>query len=92
MPSAIRVESPRSLSRLARAVGIIGWASFLAAALATMLCFAFLDPQSLLEGRAPSWWGPRMRVYAIGFFFFWFVGIAAATLASLLARRPRRGR
>jgi hypothetical protein len=70
-------------------VGIIGWASFLTAALATMLCFAFVDPQSFVEGHAPSWWGPRMRVYAIGFFFFWFVGIAAATLAWLLARRPR---
>jgi hypothetical protein len=86
---ATHVECPRPLSRLARAVGIIGWASFLTAALATMLCFAFLDPQSFVEGLAPSWWGPRMRVYAIGFFFFWFVGIAAATLAWLLSRRPR---
>jgi hypothetical protein len=72
-------------------VGIIGWASFLTAAFATMLCFAFLDPQAFVEGHAPAWWGPRMRVYAIGFFFFWFVAIAAATLACLLAR-PRRGR
>jgi peptidoglycan/LPS O-acetylase OafA/YrhL len=84
-----RVDGRRPLSRLARAVGIIGWASFLAASLATMLCFAFLDPQSFLDGDAPPWWGPRMRVYAIGFFFFWFVGVAAATLAWLLARRPR---
>jgi hypothetical protein len=80
-----------------RAVGSIGWATFLTAASATMLCFAFLDPQSFLDGYAPSWWGPRMRVYAIRvfffffFFFFSFVGIAAATLAGLLAR-PRRRR
>lgn len=91
MRTATRVERLRKLSRPARVAGIIGWASFLAAALATMLCFAFLDPESLLEGNAPPWWGPRMRVYAIGFFFFWFVGIAAATLSWMLAH-PRRRR
>lgn len=91
MKAATRVERPRPLSRPARVAGIIGWASFLAAALATMMCFAFLDPDSFVEGHLPPWWGPRMRVYAIGFFFFWLVGIAAATLSWLLAN-PRRRR
>ena len=91
MRSATRVERPRALSRPARVAGIIGWSSFLAASVATMLCFAFLDPQALVAGDAPSWWGPRMRVYAIGFFFFWLVGIAAASLAWLLAHPRRRG-
>ena len=85
-----RVERQRTLSRPARVAGIIGWASFLAAALATMLCFAFLDPQAFLEGNAPPWWGPRMRVYAIGFFFFWLVGVAAAALSWMLANPRRR--
>jgi hypothetical protein len=84
-------ERPRPLSRSARIVGIIAWSSFLAAALATMLCFAFLDPQSFVDGHAPAWWGPRMRVYAIGFFFFWFVGVAAAAISWSLAG-PRRRR
>jgi hypothetical protein len=75
--------------RHARTAGIIGWSSFLAAALATMLCFAFVDPQSLVAGDPPSWWGPRMRIYAIGFFFFWFVGVAAASIAWSLAHPVR---
>ena len=91
MQPPTRVERQRALSRPARVAGIIGWSSFLAAALATMLCFAFLDPQSFLEGNAPPWWGPRMRIYAIGFFFFWFVGVAAAALSWMLAH-PRRRR
>ena len=84
-------ERLRAPSRPAAIAGIIGWSSFLAASLATMLCFAFVDPESFLDGHLPPWWGPRMRVYAIGFFFFWFVGIAAATLTWTLAQ-PRRRR
>lgn len=91
MPTATRVERARALSRPARVAGIIGWSAFLAAALGTMLCFAFLDPDSFVEGNPPPWWGPRMRIYALGFFFFWFVGVAAATLSWWLAH-PRRRR
>jgi hypothetical protein len=87
----MRTEGPRTLPRVARAAGIIAWSSFLSAALATMLCFAFVDPQALVAGEPPAWWGPRMRVYGIGFFFFWFVGIAATTIGWSLAR-PRRRR
>lgn len=91
MRTATRAERLHALSRPARVAGIIGWASFLAAALATMLCFAFLDPESFVEGYLPPWWGPRMRVYGIGFFFFWFIGVVAATLGWMLAN-PRRRR
>jgi hypothetical protein len=67
------------------------WSGFLAAAVATMLCFAFLDPQALAGGLAPAWWGSRLHVYAIGFFFFWLVGLIAAFLAwSLAHSRTRR--
>jgi hypothetical protein len=77
------------LTRAARVAVIIGWASFLAAAVATMVCFAFVDPDALVAGDPPGWWGPRMHVYAIGFFFFWLVGAAAASISWSLAR-PRR--
>jgi len=90
MTTATRANRARLLTRPARVAGIIGWASFLAAALATMLCFAFVDPQSLAAGDPPSWWGPRMHVYAIGFFFFWFVGLVASSLAWLLVFPTRR--
>jgi hypothetical protein len=68
------------------------WSAFLAAALATMLCFAFIDPLALAIGEPPSWWSSRPQVYAIGFFFFWFVGLIAALLAWFLAHGSRRVR
>jgi hypothetical protein len=91
MTTATHTERPRSLARHARVVAIIGWSSFLAAALATMLCFAFIDPQSLVAGDPPAWWGPRMRVYAIGFFFFWFVGVTASLISWSLVYPRKRG-
>ncbi len=73
-----------------RAWGVIVWSAFLAAALATMVCFALLDPESLAMGETPGWWTGRLRVYAIGFFFFWLVGLVAAALCwQLSARRER---
>ncbi len=91
MPAPTRVERHRAPTRPAHIAGILGWSGFLAAAIATMICFAFIDPAAIATGNPPGWWGPRMRVYGIGFFFFWFVGIIAATLSWALAH-PRRGR
>jgi hypothetical protein len=68
----------------------IAWSSFLAAALATTFCFAFVDPAALAAGEPPPWWGPRMHVYALGFFFFWVVGAFAATISWSLANARRR--
>lgn len=85
------LDVPRQLPRAVRVAVIIAWSAFLAAALATMVCFAFLDPDALAAGAPPPWWGSRMQVYALGFFLFWFVGVAAATIAWSLAR-PRRSR
>jgi hypothetical protein len=78
----------------ARAVGAVVWSAFLAAALATMLCFAFIDPQALAAGQAPAWWSSRLHVYALGFFFFWLTGLVAAGLCWLLApkKTQRDGR
>ena len=72
-----------------RAVGVIIWSAFLAAALATMLCFALLDPLAVSAGEAPPWWTSRLRVYAIGFFFFWLIGLVAAALCWQLSRPGR---
>jgi hypothetical protein len=85
------LDQPRRLTRAARIAVIIGWSAFLAAAVATMICFAFVDPDALAAGAPPVWWGSRMHVYALGFFFFWLVGMAAAALSWSLAR-PRRSR
>lgn len=80
-------QPPTDISQRARATGAVVWSSFLAAALATMLCFAFIDPLALADGEPPAWWSTRLGVYAVGFFFFWLVGFVAAALSWLLARR-----
>lgn len=80
-------EETHDISDRARATGAVIWSSFLAAALATMVCFAFIDPLALAQGEPPRWWNTRLNVYAVGFFFFWLVGFVAATLSWFLARR-----
>jgi len=82
-------ERDPELGSRGRALGAIVWSGFLAAALATMLCFAFLDPQALRSGEAPEWWSSRLHVYAVGFFFFWLTGLVAAALCWQLSRTPR---
>ena len=78
------------LGRGARRAGAIVWSAFLAAALGTMLCFAFVDPMSLRDGEPPEWWGSRLHVYGVGFFFFWLVGLIAAALCWQLTHGGRR--
>jgi hypothetical protein len=80
------------LGERGRALGAIVWSAFLAAAVACLLCFAFIDPEGMAAGDMPSWWTTRRSVYALGFFFFWLTGLVAATLCWQLARPDRRGR
>lgn len=73
------------------------WPSFLSACVGEMLFFAFIDPMDL----APFWhmmpdWhampmgrvmpGPRLAVYALGFFFFWGLATLASYLTWVLTR------
>jgi hypothetical protein len=82
VPKSGRAAAP-SRTRVA---GAIVWSGFLSAALATMVCFAFLDPDAMVAGEPPHWWSSRPRVYAIGFFFFWGIGCIAAGSSWLLSR------
>jgi hypothetical protein len=77
------------LGQRARGIATIVWSAFLAAALATMLCFAFIDPEALARGDPPGWWSTRLHVYAVGFFFFWLIGVVAAALSWQLSRGAR---
>ncbi len=54
----IRELKPRS-----RTIALVGWCSFLAAAMATMFCFAFLDPLAVHDCEVPDWWSTRLHVY-----------------------------
>lgn len=72
-------------------IALIAWCSFLAAAVATMVCFAYVDPQSALtSGLAPSWWS-RRAVYAAGFFGFWLACAGASALTLYMVRQPVQG-
>ncbi|MEJ1961656.1 MAG: hypothetical protein WDO56_08980 [Gammaproteobacteria bacterium] len=79
------------LSPRARTIGVVVWCSFLAAAVGTMLLFAFLDPGAVQHGALPSWWTDRHTVYALGFFFFWLIGACSAALTIYMAHTDRSG-
>jgi hypothetical protein len=67
------------------------WASFLAACVATLFFFAFLDPLTLADDATPPvWLEDRRTGYAIGLFFFWCVCTIASALTAFLLRT--RGR
>ena len=81
---------PAPLSRLAQDIAIVLWPSFLAASVATMVCFAFLDPQWLGDAAStPAWLQSRMAGYALGFFFFWVTGTVSSALTLYLVRTAR---
>jgi hypothetical protein len=76
--------------RLKQDVAIVAWPSFLVASVATMICFAFIDP--LLIGHddyPPPAFATRMSGYAIGFFFFWLISALSSLLTLYLARTAR---
>jgi hypothetical protein len=74
------------LSRRQRDAFVIGWCSFLVAAVATMVFFAFVDPLALADITEPPLPVDRMGGYALGFFFFWLLAVASATLTVYLIR------
>jgi hypothetical protein len=78
--------STHELSRRQRDVFVVGWCSFLIASVATMVFFAFVDPMALAEITEPPLPVDRMGGYALGFFFFWILAAASATLTVYLIR------
>jgi hypothetical protein len=72
---------------MAQRVGAILWPSFFAAAVATMVFFAFIDPQDLREISFVEWEIGRQLGYSIGFFMFW-LATAASSLFTWVLLRP----
>jgi hypothetical protein len=70
----------------AQVVAAVLWSSFLAACFATMVFFAFVDPELLHEDTLPELEIDRMTGYGIGFFFFWIVALIASAVAVYLIR------
>ena len=66
------------------------WCSFLAASVATMLFFAFVDPAPVVALLEPTGAAPeRTALYSIGFLFFWTFCALAAGLTAWLLRPPQ---
>ena len=65
------------------------WCSFLAASVATLLFFAFVDPAPVVAVLTPTDALPsRTALYSLGFFFFWSMCALAAGLTAWLLRPP----
>ena len=71
-------------SRNAQAIAAVLWPAFLAACLATMIFFAFVDPAEFGSVILPPVEWSRMTGYAVGFFFFWGITLAASGVTAYL--------
>ena len=85
-----RDEERRELTTRQADTLIVGWVSFLAASLGTMLLFAWVDPLALVEIAEPPLPLDRMGGYALGFFFLWLLCVLSAGLCAYLIRTQRR--
>ena len=72
---------------LAQRIGAIGWPSFFAAGVATMVFFAFVDPLLLRDMTFPELPLSRELGYTVGFFMFW-IATAGSSLFTWLLLRP----
>ncbi len=71
--------------RLWRHIGVVTWASFLAAGVETMFFFAFFDPALLgIHDIPPEWVANRLAGYTFGFFVFWLFSLCASGLTAFL--------
>jgi len=73
----------------ARSVGVVAWCSFLVASAATMVVFAYVDPEAVEIAGMPDWFRNRLTVYALGFFSLWAVAASSAALALYMAHTER---
>src|SRR4249919_1641963 len=74
-----------------RRVGAIAWPSFFAAAVASVVFFAIVDPSELAEITWPHLAVSREFGYSIGFFMFWACTLgSSAFTALLLSSRVKR--
>ena len=76
-----------------RNLAMILWPSFLAAGVATMFVFAWVDPMALEACAVPTpLLGGRLAGYGLGFFFFWGITASASAitlyLSCTLGQRP----
>ncbi len=82
--------APSRRRQLIQQWGAILWPSFVAAGLACMVFFAFVDPLMLRDISFPQHALSRELGYTLGFFMFWAVTSAASSVTWYLLRPMRR--
>jgi len=83
------VNSPsHSRKRRLACIGAIVWPSFFAAAVASVVFFAIVDPSELAEITWPHLSISRKLGYSIGFFMFWACTFGSSAFSVLLLFRP----
>jgi hypothetical protein len=85
-------ELPRVWRRRHRDIAYVVWVSFLAAAVATMVFFATIDPEILSGYNTLGWHISRETGYALGFFGFWLLTATTSLLTIFLVRSEHRAR
>ena len=75
---------------LAQRLGAILWPSFFSAGVATMVCFAHVDPLALRDLTFPDWNIGREAGYTVGFFLFWMATGASSLFTWWLLRPASR--
>ena len=83
--------APAQWSPAGRNLAMVLWPSFLAAGMATMFMFAWVDPLALEACALPGpLLGGRLAGYGLGFFFFWGITASASGITLYLASTLRR--
>jgi len=75
---------------LAVRVGMVAWPSFFAAAVATVVFFALVDPLELAQNTLPNMRVSREVGYSVGFFMFWACAVSSSAFTALLLAAPRQ--
>lgn len=75
---------------LVQRLGAILWPSFFAAAVSTMVFFAYVDPLALRDLTFPQLPLTRELGYSVGFFMFWAATCSASLFTWILLRPASR--
>jgi len=82
-------SAPTSRERRLACIGAVAWPSFFAAAVASMVFFAVVDPGELAELTWPHLSISRKLGYSIGFFMFWACTFGSSAFSVLLLSTRR---
>jgi uncharacterized membrane protein len=87
---APKAPGQKKWSRRAQRIASVGWPSFLAAIVGSIIFFAHVDPVLLGDAMTPVMAFSPLAGYGIVFFLFWFVALLSSAMTMFLRRTRRR--